>query len=178
MGHTVTIHDKTFGIAITAEQIQAAVDRIAQDIDRELSGKDPLFVCLLNGSYVFAADLMRALSFTAEISFAKVSSYTGMQSSGSCQSLIGLPENIAGRSVVLVEDIIDTGKTMQYICSDLRQNGVTDIKIATMLFKPKAFEFSYPIDYVGFEIGNDFVVGYGMDYNARGRTLKDIYQLI
>jgi len=178
MTQTVTIHGKTFGLAISANQIQVAVARIAEQITQDLALADPFFVCLLNGSYVFAADLLRAINFPAEISFAKVSSYEGMQQSKNIQSLIGLPENIAGRTIVLVEDIIDTGKTMNNICSELMRNGAVDIKIATMLFKPNAFRYNYPIHYIGIEIGNEFVVGYGMDYNALGRNLKDIYQLI
>lgn len=178
MKQTVTIHGKTFGVSITAEQIAQAVQRIGDQISSQLADADPLFICLLNGSYVFAADLLRAISFNAEISFVKVASYCGMSSTGDFTSLIGLNEDVHGRTIVLVEDIIDTGNTITRILADLNQLGAADVRIATVLFKPQAFRHSFPVDYVGFEIPNDFVVGYGMDYDGLGRNLKDIYQLI
>lgn len=178
MENTVTVHDKTFRVCINSTQIAQAVERVANELSDKIADSNPLFICLLNGSYVFAADLMRALPFNAEISFVKVASYSGMQSTGNMDSLIGLAEDISNRTVVLVEDIIDSGNTMDHILKDLQSKGATDIHIATMLFKPNAFKHSFPIEHIGFEIENDFVVGYGMDYDGLGRNLKDIYQLI
>ena len=178
MEHTVTIHGKIFGTAISADKIALAVQRISEQMSRELGAVNPLFVCLLNGSFIFAADLLRALDFSVEISFVKLTSYRGMVSSGELNTLIGLNENVSGRTVILIEDIIDSGDTIARTLSDLRLLGATDVRIATLLFKPAAFRHSYKIDYIGFEIANDFVVGYGMDYDGAGRNLKDIYQLI
>ena len=177
MEQTVTIHGKTFGIAISDAQIAQAVGRIGAQISEELAGKDPLFICLLNGSYVFAADLLRAIPFNTQISFVKVASYHGMEA-GSINSLIGLTEDVTGRTVVLVEDIIDSGNTVHNMRLQLAHLGAADIRVATVLFKPQAFRHSYRVDYVGFEITNEFVIGYGMDYDGLGRNLKDIYQLI
>lgn len=177
MEQTVTIHGKTFGIAIPAKQIAQAVERIGAEISMQLTSRDPLFICLLNGSFMFAADLLRAIPFNAQISFVKVASYHGMEA-GCVNSLIGLTENVAGRTVVLVEDIIDSGNTVHNMRLQLTELGAADVRVATVLFKPQAFRHSYRVDYVGFEITNEFVIGYGMDYDGLGRNLKDIYQLL
>jgi hypoxanthine phosphoribosyltransferase len=177
MEQTVTIHGKEFGLYIPESEIFAAVKRIGEEINALSGQKDTLFVCLLNGSFVFAADLLREINFPAQISFVKVASYSGMESLGQQKTLIGLNEDVEGKNIVLVEDIIDSGNTMDSILAQLRSLGAADMRIASLLFKPGAFRQDYAIHHVGFRIPDAFVVGYGMDYDGHGRNLKHIYQL-
>ena len=175
--NTVNLHDKTFELFISNNEISDVVDTIADKINQ--SGiVDPLFVAVLNGSFLFAADIMRRVNLpNAEISFIKLASYLGTESTGDIKELIGFNQDISGRNIIILEDIIDTGNTLENIVSSLKLQNVNDIKIATLLFKPDAYKRDISIDYIGKEISNDFVVGYGLDYDEIGRNLPHIYKL-
>lgn len=147
---------------------------MAQQINTDLKNEMPLFVAVLNGSFMFAADLMKQIEIPCEISFVKMASYHGTESTGKVNELIGLNQNIEGRTVVVIEDIVDTGNTIEKLTSMLKDKKVKSFKIATALFKPSVYKKDIKIDYVGIEIPNDFVVGYGLDYDGLGRNLKDI----
>ena len=175
---TIKILDRNFKIYLSEWQIQHAVLSIAQKINNELMGQEPLFICILNGSFMFASDLFKEIVFPAQLTFMKVSSYEGTQNSGIMKQLIGLDENIEGRNIVLIEDIIDTGLTIKYLLDELNLMKPASIKIATLLLKPEALKFNIKPDYVGFEVTNNFLVGYGLDYNSYGRNLKNIYSEI
>lgn len=173
----VTICDKKFKHYVSRAEIGERVAAIAAQLQRDVQDKNPLFLCVLNGSFVFAADLLRCFTFPCEISFVKVASYHGTTSTGELKQLIGLNEQLTGRTVVVLEDIIDTGVTMGHIIKQLADLGASEVKIACCFFKPLAFKGNYGIDYKVLEIDDLFVVGYGMDYNGFGRNLPDLYQL-
>lgn len=175
---TVRLQDKKFALHINAARIENVVQQMADKINTDLAGKNPLFICVLNGVFLFAADLLRKIDTTCEVSFVKVSSYEGTASSGVLKTQIGLKEEIKGRTVVLLEDIIDSGNTVDKLLKTLEQEHPAEIKIAALLFKPSAFKKDFKIDYIGLEIPNDFVVGYGLDYNGLGRNLPEIYKII
>ncbi|HSG68705.1 MAG TPA: hypoxanthine phosphoribosyltransferase [Bacteroidales bacterium] len=174
----VKVRDKEFSLFLTAEDIEKAVDQVAEMINIDMQGRDPLFLCVLNGAFIFASDLLKKVEVDCEISFVKLSSYVGTTSTNTVRELIGLDKVISGRTVVVIEDIIDTGLTMAYTVEKLRKLGASDVRIATLLFKPEAFRENYPIDYVGIVIPNEFIVGYGLDYDGHGRNLPDIYKII
>lgn len=174
----IQVHDKKFETLISESEIKEAIDHVAEKIDNDLDGKKPLFVCVLNGAFMFASDLVRRLSLECEITFLKVASYEGTQSTGKVKQLIGLNENVGGRTIVLIEDIVDTGETMYMLTKQLRDLGAADVRIATLVFKPDACRRDLKPDYVGLCIPNDFIVGYGLDYNGFGRNLTDIYTLV
>ncbi len=173
----VVIHGHTFKVKITSAEIQKAVGDIARQINTDLKDKKPLFLAVLNGAFMFAADLMKKVNIECEISFMKLASYEGTATTGKVQQLIGINEEIKGRSVVIVEDIVDTGNTIEDILEQLKDLGAAEIKIATLLFKPEAYTKTFPIEYVAIVVPNDFLVGYGLDYNGYGRNLSDIYVL-
>ncbi len=173
----VIIHGHTFKTKISAAQIQKAVTDVARQINADLKDKKPLFLAVLNGSFMFVADLMKKLTIECEISFIKVASYEGTTSKGKINELIGINEDLKGRTVVIIEDIIDTGNTIENIMEQLKDHGAVDIKIATLLFKPDAYIKTIPIEYTAIVVPNDFLVGYGLDYNGLGRNLADIYVL-
>lgn len=176
---SIKIHDKYFKPFIPFEQIDRAVQQMADRINYDLKEVEvPVFLVILNGSFMFAGDLMKKVNMPCEISFIKLSSYTGTRSSAIVKELIGLDESLKGRTVVVVEDIIDSGITMEKVINKLEELGSGEVKLATLLFKPEAFLKSYKIDYIGMEISNDFIVGYGLDYNKQGRNLKDIYKIV
>lgn len=175
---TVQLHDKKFSSHISASEIDRIVQNVAAKINADLAGKNPLFVCVLNGVFLFAADLLRKIETPVEVSFIKVSSYEGTASSGEVKIQIGLKEDIRGRTIVLVEDIIDSGNTIAKLLPILESQQPEQIKIATLLFKPSAFKRDFKVDYTGMEIPNDFVVGYGLDYNGLGRNLPEIYKIV
>ena len=177
MSKIVTIKDKQFKPYISQQQISDAVKNIANTINVELEKDLPLFLVVLNGSFMFAADLLKEISIPCEISFIKVASYHGTTSTGTVTELIGLTEDITGRTVVIVEDIVDTGITLEKLITVLNSKNVKQIKVATVLLKPDSYKKEFPIDYFGMKIPNDFVVGYGLDYDGQGRNLKEIYVL-
>jgi hypoxanthine phosphoribosyltransferase len=175
---TVKVHEKEFSIFIDAETIDKAVSKVAEQINKDMVGKTPLFLVVLNGAFMFASDLVKKITIPCDISFVKLSSYVGTRTTNTVRELIGLDEVLHDRTVVIVEDIIDTGITMGVTMEKLKKLEAKEVKIATLLFKPDAFRMSYPIDYVGLDIPNDFIVGYGLDYNGHGRNLSDIYKII
>lgn len=172
---TIQIKDKRFTTFIPEEKILTEVARVADEINRDLSGSDPLFVSVLNGSFMFTADLMKRLTIPCEISFVKLASYEGTSTTGRVKELVGLNDDISGRTVVIVEDIVDTGLTMQRLLETLRAKNPKDIRIATLLVKPDKLQVDLKIDYVAMNIPNDFIVGYGLDYDGYGRNSRDIY---
>lgn len=176
--NTLKIKDKEFALYLTHHQIEQAVRKVADAITADLDGKDPLFVVVLNGAFMFASDLMKMVNIPSEIAFVRLSSYVGTQSSHVVKEKMSLDKPAGKRPIVIVEDIIDTGITMESYVNRLREAGNTDVRIATLLFKPGAFQKSYPIDYIGLEIPNDFIVGYGLDYDDYGRNLPDIYKIV
>ncbi|HNW96773.1 MAG TPA: hypoxanthine phosphoribosyltransferase [Bacteroidales bacterium] len=175
---TVQIKDKEFSVSIKENDILKAIDAIAGKINKDMSDKNPLFLVILNGSFMFAADLCKRLTMPCEISFVKLSSYQGTQSTLNVKTLIGLDDDIKDRNIVVVEDIVDTGHTIEDTLKSLEQYKPASVKIATLLFKPKAYVKNFPIDYIGIEIPNDFIVGYGLDYDGYGRNLADIYKIV
>lgn len=175
---TITIHDKQFVPFLSAEEIQLRIRELGTTISRDLDGRVPLLLSVLNGSFMFSADLMKSLTIPAEISFVKLSSYQGTGTTGSVTQLIGLNEQIRGRCVLIVEDIIDTGITMEYLLKELEKYEPAEVRIASLLFKEEAFQGVFPIDYLGFTIPNNFIVGYGLDYNGLGRNYPEIYTII
>lgn len=172
---TIQIKDKRFTTFIPEEKILTEVARVADEINRDLSGSDPLFVSVLNGAFMFTADLMKRLTIPCEISFVKLASYEGTSTTGRVKELVGLNDDISGRTVVIVEDIVDTGLTMQRLLETLRAKNPKDIRIATLLVKPDKLQVDLKIDYVAMNIPNDFIVGYGLDYDGYGRNFRDIY---
>ena len=175
---TVDIKDKSFSISITEEEIRAAVTRIAAKINSDLDGENPIFICVLNGAFMFASDLLKEITIDCEISFVKMASYEGTQSTENVKTLIGLNEDLKDREIIIVEDIVDTGITIDTIIDQVKQYDPTDVKIATLLFKPEAYRKDIFIDYVALEVPDDFLIGYGLDYNGLGRNLRDIYTLM
>jgi hypoxanthine phosphoribosyltransferase len=175
----IKLWDKEFEISLPFEEIQSIIKKMAAQMRIDLEGKSALFVCILNGSFMFAADLMKELELNdAEISFLKLASYTGTTSTGELKELIGLNENMKDRTVVILEDIVDSGQTIADVISQITKRGAKEVKVATLLFKPAAMKTNVNLDYVGKVIPNDFIVGYGLDYDRRGRNLKDIYTLV
>ncbi|MDN5292101.1 MAG: hypoxanthine phosphoribosyltransferase [Anaerophaga sp.] len=174
----IRLLDKEFALSIPASDIKKAIWEMAIKINSELRDKNPLMICILNGSFMFSADLMKLIDFPCEISFVKISSYQGMGSTGEVKQLIGLNEEIEGRTVVLLEDIVDTGVTIEKLVDQLAAQNPKEVKVATLLFKPEACKRKLNLDYVGMEIPNDFIVGYGLDYDGYGRNLPDIYTVI
>ncbi len=173
----IKIHDKYFKPFISKEEINNAVQKLADKINENYKGKVPLFLVILNGSFMVAADLLKKIDLQCEVSFVKLASYQGTKSTETVRELIGFDENIKGRDIIIIEDIIDSGLTMERVLEQLKSMGANDVKISTLLFKPEAFKKSYTIDYIGMEIPNDFIVGYGLDYNGRARNLPDIYKI-
>ena len=174
----IKVLDRVFSEYITEDEIQSRITAMAEKITEDLQGRDVLFFGILNGAFLFAADIFRQIKLNAQISFIKLASYEGTGSSGKIKELIGWNEDMTGKTVVVIEDIIDTGSTMERIIGELTLRKAIDVKICTLLFKPEAYTKDIPIDYIGFEIPNNFVVGYGLDYDGYGRNLKSIYKII
>jgi len=171
----IKVLDKEFAPFILYSEITKATARIANEINKEFAGTNPLFVVTLNGAFMFASDLLKKITIDCEISFAKLSSYESMKSTENIKELIGVEEDIRNRNIIIIEDIIDTGLTMDYMLKKLSEKGQPHVKIVSLLFKKEAFKKTFPIDYIGFTIPNNFVVGYGLDYNGYGRNLTNIY---
>lgn len=172
------ILDQQFDILITSEKIENRISEMANQINLEYRDKDPLFLSILNGAFIFTADLFREITIPAEVSFIKLKSYRKMETSGKVKELIGLEHNIFNRNIIIVEDIVDTGKTLHHILEEFKELGSKSIEILTLLYKPEANKIPLDLKYIGFEIPNDFVVGYGLDYDGYGRNFKDIYKVV
>ena len=173
----VKIKDKTFVTSISEETILRRVKELAEEISRDYADKNPLFLAVLNGSFVFAADLMRDMAVPCEISFVKLASYQGTMSTGKVKEVIGINEDLCGRHLIILEDIIETGTTMKRMMESLGTRNPASVEICTLLFKPERLKEDLSIKYVAFEIPNDFIIGYGLDYDQQARGLRDIYVL-
>ena len=174
----VQIKDKRFKTFISEDEIQQRVKAVADRINHDMEGKKPLLLAVLNGSFVFAADLMRHITIPCEISFVKLASYEGTVSTGKVVEVMGLNEDITGRDVIIVEDIVDTGKTMERMLDTLGTRNPNSLHICTLLLKPEKLKIPLNIEYAAMEIPNDFIAGYGLDYDQEGRNLRDIYTLV
>lgn len=174
----IQVLDKKFQPYIKSEQIKEQVAELAKKINSDYAGKCPLFIAILNGSFMFAADLFKELTVDAEICFIKLASYKGTKSTGNVITSIGLDESLKDRHVIIVEDIVDTGKTLHDFLPQLKDQQPASLKIAALLHKPEALAFPLTIDYLGFNVPNKFLLGYGLDYDGLGRNLKEIYQLV
>ncbi len=174
----VQIKDKKFKTFISEEEIQKRVKAVADKISHDMKGRNPLLLAVLNGSFIFAADLMRYITIPCEISFVKLASYEGTVSTGKVVEVMGLNEDISGRDIIIVEDIVDTGKTMERMLNTLGTRNPGSLHICTLLLKPEKLKIPLNVEYAAMEIPNDFIVGYGLDYDQAGRYLKDIYTLV
>ncbi len=175
---TVQIHDREFKLMITPEELQERTIAMAHEISNDLASADPLVLVVLNGAFIFAADLVREMSFDPEMQFAKLRSYHGLKSTGSVRMQLPYDDDdIPNRHILIVEDIIESGLTLHSLCEKLMNHGAASVRLATLLLKPNCLNTELKIDYVGFEIPDEFVIGYGMDYNERGRNLKGIYRI-
>ncbi len=172
----ITLQDKTFRTYIPYAEIDKAISRIAGRLNRDLSNEEqPVFLSILNGSFMFTADLMKKITLNCEVTFVKLSSYSGTESTGTVRQVLGLCSDIKDRTVIVLEDIVDSGTTITNLLEDLKKREPKQIKICTLLLKPDAYKADIPIDYACIKIPNDFVVGYGLDYNNLGRQYKDLY---
>ena len=175
MKNRIKLKDKTFRVLISAEEIDKAVTRVAEQLNERYEGRTPIFLGVLNGSFLFLADLVRKVNFENQVAFVKISSYVGTESTGRVTQQLGLDFDIEGRDIVIVEDIVETGHSMTYLLDYLKSKSPASISICTLFFKPEKFLYDYDIDYTALSIGNEFIVGYGLDYDQLGRNLKDIY---
>ena len=173
----IKVKDKEFEVFIPSSEIQKGVEKIAEEINMDFQGKNPLFLSILNGSFIFAADLLKKIDIDCEISFVKLKSYEGTSTTGIVKTLIGLDEDITDRDVIILEDIVDTGNTIENLIDQLMALNPAEVKVATLLFKPEAYVKDIKIDYKALEVPNEFLIGYGLDYNGLGRNLVDIYKI-
>lgn len=175
---TIKIHDKVFRTSYSEAEILQHVKAVADRLNKDMEGKNPLFLAVLNGSFIFAADLMRMITIPCEISFVKLASYQGTLSTGKVKEVIGINEDITGRTVVIIEDIVESGLTMKRMIDTLGTRNPESVHICTLLLKPEKLEVNINVEYAAMEIPNDFIVGYGLDYNQQGRNLREIYTLV
>ncbi|RPI42007.1 MAG: hypoxanthine phosphoribosyltransferase [Bacteroidetes bacterium] len=175
--NVIMVNGKKFRLFIPESKIQQEISRIAGEMNRDLAGRDPIFMGILNGAFMFASDLYRQITFPCQITFLKLASYSGTSSTGTVKQLIGINQDLRDRLVVILEDIVDTGETLDTIIRQLSGFQPEEIRIATLLHKPAAAIRQVKLDYVGMEIPNDFIVGYGLDYDGYGRNFREIYQL-
>ncbi|CAN5558483.1 hypoxanthine phosphoribosyltransferase [soil metagenome] len=175
--NTIEVHNRLFVPYLDAGTIQTEVNRLAAELKRDYAGKRPLFIAILNGSFIFAADLFKAIDFEAEICFIKLASYKGTKSSGQVISAIGLDVDVKNRHVIILEDIVDTGKTLTSFLPQLQNQRPASLKLCVLLHKPEAMQHPLTIDYLGFSIPNRFVLGYGLDFDGLGRNIPELYQL-
>lgn len=173
----VRILDKDFDLFIDADTIQESIKQVAKKLNEDLKDKDPVFIAILNGSFMFAGDLMKHVTVPSEITFVRIASYQGLTSTHKSKQILGLKENITDRTIVILEDIVDTGHTLEGLMNEFEKHHPKEIKVATLLFKPKALVKNVKPDYVALEIPNDFIVGYGLDYDGYGRNLQNIYKI-
>ena len=173
----IKLKDKYFKPFISAAEITAAVEKVAGQIAADFKEETPVFICVLNGAFMFASDVLKAYPHPCEVSFVKLSSYRGLSSTGIVKTLLDVPDTVEGRSVIVLEDIIDTGRTLRELFHLFDGSKVKQLKIASMFYKPDVYEGEYKIDYVGMEIPDKFIVGYGLDYNELGRNLPEVYQI-
>ena len=174
----IKVLDKEFEITLSSETIQKRIGELAVELSRDYEGRKPVFLGILNGSFMFASDLFKLISIDAQITFLKLASYQGTVTTGSVKQLIGLNQDIIGQEIVIIEDIVDTGITLENIMRQLSGYQPKSIKIVTLLYKPDSYQKDINVDYIGFSIPNEFIVGYGLDYNGFGRNYEDIYTLI
>jgi hypoxanthine phosphoribosyltransferase len=174
----VKIKDKSFRVSIPETEIKQRVKALAEQMSKDLEGKNPIFLGVLNGSFIFAADLMREMTVPCEISFVKLASYQGTTSTGKVREVLGINENLSGRTVVIVEDIVESGQTMKQMIESLGTRNPESVRICTLFFKPEKLKEDLNLDYVAFSIPDDFIVGYGLDYDGLGRELKDVYTIV
>ena len=175
---TIRLHDKTFRLSIPHDRLVGAIGEVAQRINRDYARRAcPLFLGVLNGSFMYMAELLQHIDFTCEVSFVKLASYNGTSSTGAVQELIGLTNNLQGRHIIIVEDIVDTGGSIEHLIRSLIGHNPASISVSTLLFKPEAYKKEHKIDYYAMAIPDKFIVGYGLDYDQLGRNLKDIYEL-
>ncbi len=177
MKNVITVLDKKFEIFIESDKLKEVVNKMAEQINNDLRDKDVIFLGILNGCFMFASDLFKDIDFPAQISFLKLASYQGTSTSGNVKRLIGINEDLAGKTVVVLEDIVDTGITIDNIIKQLKGYEPADIKVATLLYKPQSMQSDIKLDYVGMEIPNDFILGYGLDYDGYGRNYEHIYKI-
>ena len=175
MEKKIKLQDKVFKVMIPAEEIDKAVERVAEKLNERYEGHTPVFLGVLSGSFLFLSDLVRKTTFDSQLAFVKISSYEGTESTGNVKQQFGVDFDIEGRDFIFVVDIVETGHSMNYLLDHLRRKNPASISICTLFFKPEKFLYEYPIDYTALSIGNEFIVGYGLDYNQLGRNLKDIY---
>ena len=175
MENKIKLQDKTFRVLISAEEIDKAVTRVADQLNERYQGRTPIFLGVLSGSFLFLADLVRKVNFESQLAFVKISSYDGTESTGNVKQQFGVDFDIEGRDIIIVEDIVETGHSMNYLLDHLRKKNPASVSICTLFFKPEKFLYEYEIDYTALSMGNEFIVGYGLDYNQLGRNLKDIY---
>lgn len=171
----VKLHDKTFKPFLSKEEISKAIQKLAVSIQNEYATLNPIFLGVLNGSFLFTADLVREFEGDCEVSFIRMASYEGTNTTGKVNTVMGLKESLKDRHVIIIEDIVDTGNTIEALYTLLEKEEPASLKVATLLYKPKAYQKEIPIDYVAITVGNEFLVGYGLDYDGLGRNLKDIY---
>ncbi len=177
MDKIIQVKDKRFAVSIPSDRIQAEVKRVAEQINKEYEGQSPIFLAVLNGSFVFAADLLREITLPCEVSFVRLASYQGVSTTGTIREIMGLNLDITGRPIIIVEDIVDTGLTMAHMLETLKTHNPSSIDICTLLLKPGKLQVDLDIRYCCLQIPNDFIVGYGLDYDGFGRNTKDIYTL-
>lgn len=175
---TIKIHDKWFRTSYTETEILRHIKEVADRINNDMKGKNPLFLAVLNGSFMFAADLMKMINIPCEISFVKLASYEGTMSTGKIKEVFGINEDISGRTIIIVEDIVESGLTMKRMIDTLGTRNPESVHICTLLLKPERLQVNLDIEYAAMKIPNDFIVGYGLDYDRQGRNLRDIYTLV
>ncbi|UPL49852.1 hypoxanthine phosphoribosyltransferase [Hymenobacter sublimis] len=174
----ISLHNKQFEPYLSAAQLASAIQQVAARLNHDYHGQTPLFVAVLNGSFMFAADLLKEITLPCEVSFIRVASYQGTSSTGEVKEVLGLTEELAGRHVVILEDIVDTGHTMRMLLDTLAEKQPASLEVATLFLKPECLQYELPIRYVGLSIPNDFIVGYGLDYDGLGRNYPDVYKAV
>ena len=175
---SIKIKDKSFRVSIPEAEIKMRVKALAEQMSKDLEGKNPIFLAVLNGAFIFAADLMREMTIPCEISFVKLASYQGTTSTGKVKEVFGINEDLSGRTVVIVEDIVESGQTMKQMIESLGTRNPASVQICTLFFKPEKLKEELTLDYVAFRIPDDFILGYGLDYDGLGRELKDVYTIV